>query len=115
MAKCNENKFGLTKDQIRRVAVDIGKEVSVYVKSMYPAIVRVAPDNFLAAVRQKICNQITSAFADGDKCFTTRGRKLQARKATKIAVAKTTMSCHHKPQKRGMVYGGTRKKGPDTE
>ena len=55
-----------SRDLIKAIAMDIGKEVAHHIETMYPEAVRAASSTFLLSVRNCTSNQIVAAVQAGD-------------------------------------------------
>lgn len=57
----------LSRNLIREVAMDIGKEVVAYIERMYPDAVKATSSTFCLSVRNSICNEIEAAIKITDE------------------------------------------------
>ena len=51
----------ISKDIVRAIAMDIGKEVAAHIETMYPDAVKATTPNMLLSVRNKVHNEIMAA------------------------------------------------------
>jgi hypothetical protein len=51
----------LSRDIIRQIAMDVGKQVAHHIETMYPAAVEAASSTFLMSVRNTVHNEIMAA------------------------------------------------------
>ena len=58
---------GWSDDLIRKVAMDIGKEVAVHIETMYPDAVAYTSKTLLISVRNSIYNEIMAAIQVNDE------------------------------------------------
>ena len=51
----------LSRDVIKDIAMDVGKQVAHHIETMYPAAVKATPSTFLLSVRNTVYNEIMAA------------------------------------------------------
>lgn len=68
----------ISRDVVKQIAMDIGKEVASHIETMYPDAVKATSKNMLLSVRNTVHNEIMAALGEIDEGAILR--RLEARK-----------------------------------
>ncbi len=76
-----------SRELVKEIAMDIGKEVVAHIEIMYPAAIAATPGTFKTSVRNTIYNQIMAAIAVNDAGEIEARLKERKRARTKLTAA----------------------------
>jgi len=76
-----------SRELIKEIALDIGKEVVAHIEVMYPAAIAATPGTFKTSVRNTVYNQIMAAIDVNDACEIAVRLKDRKRARSKLTAA----------------------------